>query len=320
MADETCCEDFYFGDVGPIDTVYAGLPVAGLDSDPLPPAGEAAWTLSAGWDEADDIAESFAEFIDTVDTTEVQALVVGAFGDSDDSAALIVEPLIKAADRFPALRSIFLGAITSEENEMSWIQQTDVTPILEAFPRLTRLDVRGSDGLTLRPVRHEALRTLRFETGGLPVEVLRGVLDSDLPRLERLDLWLGVPNYGCTVSLGDLSPLLSGERLPALTHLGVENSDQQDEIAALVAASPLVARLACLSLALGTFGDEGAEALLAGQPLTHLKRLDLRHHFMSDSMMSRLTDALAPSGVAVELGHRRDLSTWGRARYVTVAE
>ena len=60
-----------------------------------------------------------------------------------------------------------------------------------------------------------------------------------------------------------------------------------------------MARLEWLSLAMGTLTDRGAEALLSGQPLTHLRELDLHHHFLSDAMVGRVKAALP--GVTVDL-------------------
>ncbi|MFC7639817.1 hypothetical protein ACFQX6_01220 [Streptosporangium lutulentum] len=44
-----------------------------------------------------------------------------------------------------------------------------------------------------------------------------------------------------------LEPILSGERLPTLKHLGLQDSEIQDEIASAVASAPVVARLESLS-------------------------------------------------------------------------
>nr|BFE77740.1 hypothetical protein GCM10020093_003410 [Planobispora longispora] len=147
----------------------------------------------------------------------------------------------------------------------------------------------------LRPVRHESLRVLRFESGGLPGHVVRATGACDLPALEHLEMWLGVERYGGDATAADLEPILSGERLPALRHLGLQDSAMQDEIAAAVATAPVVARLESLALSMGVLTDEGAEALLSGQPLTHLKRLDLHHHFLSDAMTERVRAALPGS-------------------------
>ncbi|MEV0664043.1 STM4015 family protein [Actinomadura luteofluorescens] len=299
---------------------YVGLPVAtfnedtgtdeeddgrGAAADPVsgedfPPAGEAAWFVGTSFDE-EPFGEVFARFLETIDTTEVTALIIGYWGASyelekvPDPVAL----LTGAAASFPKLRSLFLGDITGEEAEISWIEHGDITPLFAAFPDLERVEVRGAQELVLDPIKSEKLKVLRFESGGLPARIVRAVGASDLPNLEHLDLWLGEANYGGDATVADLAPFLSGERLPALRHLGLEDSEIQDEIAAAVAGAPVVARLESLSLAMGILTDQGAEALLAGQPLTHLRKLDLHHHFLSDAMIEQVRAALP--GVKVDL-------------------
>ncbi|MEV4258054.1 STM4015 family protein, partial [Spirillospora sp. NPDC049652] len=230
-------------------TEYAGLPVAGygpeddlLDAAVASPSSYA-WAVRTSYDEGD-FADVLAKFREEVDTSAVTALVIGYWGASYDSGSVDVGALlVEAAPAFPALRSLFIGDIVMEEAEVSWIEQGDITPVLKAYPDLERLEVRGSQGLVLEPVEHAALRTLRFESGGLPAPVVRAVGASDLPNLTRLDLWLGTQNYGGDATVADLAPLLSGERLPALRRLGLMNSEIQDEIAVAVAGAAVVAQL-----------------------------------------------------------------------------
>ena len=115
----------------------------------------------------------------------------------------------------------------------------------------------------------------------------------------------------------DLTPFLTGTRLPALRTLGLQNSEYQDDIAAAVAQAPVVARLERLALGLGVLTDEGAAALLAGQPLTHLAALDLHHHYLTEPMRQRLRDALP--GVALDLSGAEDEED-EEDRYVAVSE
>ncbi|OLT25101.1 hypothetical protein BJF79_13160 [Actinomadura sp. CNU-125] len=212
--------------------------------------------------------------------------------------------LVEAAASFPKLHSLFLGDIPAEQSEISWINHGDITPLLEAFPNLERLKVRGADGLVMEPVGHASLTALQFESGGFPAGVVRALAASDLPNLAHLNLWLGEEAYGGDAAVDDLAGILSGERLPSLRHLGLEDSELQDEIAEAVAAAPVVARLESLSLAMGTLTDRGAEALLSGQPLTHLRKLNLSYHYLSEPMMARVRAALP--GVEVDVDDRQE--------------
>ncbi|MER5643077.1 STM4015 family protein [Streptosporangium sp. NPDC002524] len=301
---------------------YAGLPIVSLrpPGAPHPPAGEAAWRVSVHvYNAKETFEEHFARFVETIDTTEVRALIVGGWVEAyEKDSSGPIRLLAESAARLPALRSLFFAAMPQEECEISWIQQSDVTPLLESFPLLERLEVRGGTGLELRPVRHEHLKVLRFEAGGLPASVVRGVGMSDLPALEHLEAWLGTSEYGGETTAADLENILSGERLPALKHLGLQNSEIQDEVAGLVAAAPVVARLESLSQSMGVLTDEGAEALLSGQSLTHLKRLDLHHHYLTDAMVERVTTAFSGSGVQLDLSDQKEPD--GEWRYVAVAE
>jgi len=249
--------------------------------------GQVAWRLSVGSGDTKDFDKRLRRFLESVDPATVTALVVGRWTDMYDSVPPI-DALVAAAPRLVNLRALFLGDITAEECEISWIQQDDVTPLLTAFPRLEILRVRGGSQLELQPVRHEALRELAFETGGLPAEVVRAVGESELPALRHLELWLGSDEYDGDTEIEDLAGILAGTRLPSLSYLGLRNAEIADPVAAALASAPVVARLTELDLSLGMVSDTGVEALLTGQPLTHLRELNLRHHFVSKRMVKRL--------------------------------
>ncbi|MDK0523440.1 STM4015 family protein [Streptomyces sp. ML-6] len=307
---------------------FFGLPVVQFqhtaEEAPVQAADAAAWRISVEpYEEETTWEEAFEAFLRTVDPAGVRALIIGQWGESyEEKSSYPIDLVIAAADRFTSLRAVFVGDLIMEESEISWIEQSDVTALLRAFPELAELGVRGGSELVFTPSKHERLSALTIETGGLPVSVIRGILDSELPALERLDLWLGVSAYGGDADVADLAPLLSGTRFPRLTHLGLRNSELQNEIASAVASAPVVAQLRVLDLSNGTLGDEGAAALLDGQPLTHLERLDLHHHFMTEPMERRVTEALEPHGVRVDVSERN--KPWGdrgaEGRYTSVAE
>lgn len=294
------------------------------DTRALPEPGDVAWRISVEtYDAEEEWAQAFGRFTESVDTRQVRALIVGGWSEAyEASSAGIVEALVEAAPKFPALRALFVGDITFEECEISWIQQSNVGPLLPAYPALEEFGVRGGEGLVFPPVKHGALRVLRLEAGGLPKEVVAGVARSEFPALTELDLWLGTPNYGGDAEVGDLEPFLSGARLPALRRLALRNSEIQDAVAAALATAPVVERLEVLDLSMGVLTDEGAEALLAGRPLTHLSKLDLHHHYVGEPLRERLSAALAPHGVEVDLSDPQtaDVDDNAKYRYVAVAE
>lgn len=292
----------------------------------LPSAGAVAWRLAV--DPYDDSSEEtfgdlWDRFLDSVDPAGVRAIIVGQWAEPcDDDSSGVVERLVEARDRLTALQAVFIGDLELEEAEISWIEQSDVTPVLEAYPLLEEFGVRGGTGLRFPAVRHQHLRTLCFEAGGLPGEVVRGVAASELPELKYLEMWLGVKEYGGDATVADLAPILAGERFPALRHLGLRNSEIQDAIAAAVAEAPVVARLKSLDLSLGVLTDKGVTALLGGRPLTHLTWLDLHHNYVTEPVAQRVRAALEPSGVEVDLSEPGE--TWENDgvvhRFTAVAE
>lgn len=205
---------------------FGGLPAVDFQpkDDPAdrPAADDVAWRISVepyGDDDRDRPWEQeFADFLDAVDPAGVRALIIGQWGEAyDENSAVPIGLVIAAADRLTSLEAVFVGDLEAEQAEITWIEQSDVTALLAAFPALTEFGARGGTDLVFPPVKHDRLRALTIQAGGLPVQVVRGVLDSELPALERLDLWLGVSAYGGDTDVADLAPLLSGTRFPAST-------------------------------------------------------------------------------------------------------
>ncbi|MFI6335125.1 STM4015 family protein [Streptomyces sp. NPDC050535] len=292
----------------------------------LPAPETVAWRIAVdSYDSQEVWQDAFARFLAAVDTKEVRALIVGAWSDVYETAPdAVIEALVAARDQLPSLRGLFLADIVMEECEISWIVQGDVSPLLQAFPALEEFGVRGGNQLVFPAVRHERLRSLTVETGGLPVAAVRGIAGSDLPALVALDLWLGTSEYGGDADVSDLEPFFSGDRLPSLLRLGLRNSEIQDDVCRSLASAPVVARLEALDVSMGVLTDDGATALLSGQPLTHLKKLDLHHNYLSSALRTRLLETLEPAGVQVdadqddaESDEEEDGTVW---RFVAVGE
>jgi hypothetical protein len=300
---------------------FVGLPIFEFDPAGPPPDGPGAVAirLSTEFEQNEGFQAKWDALFAVDWVGQVRALVIGEWGDAYESS-VPVESLVERAAAMPALRALFLGELIGEESEISWIQQTDVTPVLNAFPELEVLRVRGSEGLDFASGSYPALRELAFESGGLPSDIVRAVGESDLPNVHHLELWLGTDTYGGDATVADLATILAGANTPSLAYLGLRDSEIADEVAAAVAGASVVGRLQTLDLSLGMLSDVGAAALLSGQPLTHLRKLDLHHHFLTAEMMQRLQDELEPAGVEVDLSDANLNARRPEDRFIAVAE
>ncbi len=261
----------------------------------------------------EDLIHAFAEI---PATAECQELIIGQWDyDSSRKADGFVQTLIELKDAFKNLKALFIGDITAEEQEISWIQQSDLSPLFAAFPNLEFFQARGGDGLSLSELKHQNLKTLVIQTGGLPPNVVKDICNADLPNLEKLELWLGDDNYGFESSIEDFDVIINGGKFPKLTYLGLKNSNIQDEVAIAVAKSPLLKQLHTLDLSMGILSDTGAQALLDSPNIKNLVFLNLDHHFMTDDMMAKMGDL----GIAVSMEDQGNYDDEDD-RYVEVSE
>lgn len=250
--------------------------------------------LRCGYDDDGTLSDYLTELLEEPNAGAIRALVLGIWAENGESINATpqeaVEFLVMQKDKLPNLEALFVGDIVSEENEISWIQNSDMSAIWSAFPKLEEFGVRGSNGLRLGKINHRALRKLVVESGGMPAALVQEVLDANAP-LEHLELWLGAEGYGASTSLRDFAELLAGRLFPKLKTLALRNSEFTTEIAVALASAPILERLEHLDLSMGTLRDEGAEALAASGRIAHLKSLDITHHYLSEEVQTRLAAA-----------------------------
>jgi predicted DNA-binding WGR domain protein len=290
-------------DIGENASTFIGKRVADYDSE-KPAKTDVVYRFRTDW-ENNELIPNLEHYLATDAAREATAVIMGAWhgDDSEVTSTDVIQRLANEKDRLPKLAAIYVGDITSEENEMSWIKQGDLSPLLQAFPKLQLLRSRGGDGLELKTPVHPNLRGLAMETGGLDVGVIRSICTSDFPNLEYLELWLGTDEYGANYNVADLQPILSGKLFPKLKYLGLRNCQRADELAGVVVNSPLLQRIETLDLSLGVLTDEGARALLMLPLNTTLKKLNLHYNFISADLIRQLkalpltVDASKPSNM-----------------------
>lgn len=262
--------------------------------------------LSVGYDEYEEgvrMSELIEKLASSADGEKLSILTIGDWGQAyENSPDSFLESLISHKDSFPNLTKLFIGDMGFEECEVSWINQTNLSPLLAAFPNLQSLSIKGSQELSLQPLVHEKLQELVIICGGLPKSVLEEITSAKLPELKKLELYLGVDDYGFDGGIEDVMPLLQGDLFPKLTYLGLKDSEIQDEIAIAIADAPILDQLEILDLSYGTLSDEGGKALLASERVKKLKHLNLSYHYMSDELLLRWKQA----GLSVDVTDQQE--------------
>jgi hypothetical protein len=288
---------------------------------PIQIGGDIIYRLALDYEAEGTFGELLEKFLENPGVEQLQGIIIGQYfgDDGSEASTAAIQALAAASAKLPNLRAIFVGDLISEESEMSWINQDDVSPLLNAYPALEHLRLRGGNGLKLaNNARHEKLKSLTIETGGMDRALFNEVINSDLPALEHLELWLGSDNYGGTVTIADLRPLLSGQLFPRLRYLGLRNAENIDEIAAIIGTAPILDRVLTLDLSLGNLSDEGGRALLDSERLKRLRTFDLHHHFLSDELVNRLKSEYPNA----DLSDQKEADKYGGEvyRYIAVSE
>lgn len=267
---------------------FFGLPVVEFRSGDRSTRTDVVYRLMQEYEAPQSQRELLDEFLGQVPRESIEALIIGAWSEAATGVPPdgFLEALVEY--RLPRLQALFVGDMTFEDSEISWINQTDYSALLSAYPNLEVLRIRGGTALNLPVMEHRGLRELTIETGGLPSSVVSAIANSKLPALTRLELWLGSDGYGFDGNLATYQDLLARIEPERLEYLGLRNAEIADQLATYLASQPWLAELDTLDLSMGTLGDAGAKALLTSPYLYGLSLLDLRHHYISDALVTQL--------------------------------
>lgn len=285
-------------------------------ADPVAARGNV-YRLSQDYDSAESQRDLLDSFLGQIDPATLDALIIGAWSEAhDENPHGYLDGLIERRAELPALRALFVGDMTFEDCEVSWIIQGDYNPLLAAFPQLRSLRIRGSSQLKLAAFEHAQLEELAIECGGLPSTIADAIAGSRLPALRRLELWLGDDGYGFDGDVATYARLLDAVDASRLEYLGLRNAQISDALAAHLAAQPWLGKLKTLDLSMGVIGDEGAQALCESPHIAGLGTLDLSHHYISEEWQAKLR-ALP---CKVVLDDPQDAEETDGDRYVAVSE
>jgi uncharacterized protein (TIGR02996 family) len=245
---------------------------------------------------------------------------------SEDPEGWHMDGLIEAvaeAGPLPFLETLDLSPDAEHMDQPSWRRVGDLSDLWRSAPHLKTLLLQGSAGsdsgtrIDFGEIDAPHLEKLVFRSGGLDKKAPLGIGAASLPKLTHLELLFGREDYGCNSTVASLKGILEGSGLPALTTLGLKNSEWKAELIEAVAKSKVLPRLKMLDLGMGVMGTESAEALVANAAkFKHLQQVLLEDNYFSESDQALVKKSLPNA----EFGEQKEDEDDPEYRYTTVGE
>jgi hypothetical protein len=147
-------------------STFNGLPVQDFKtSGDIADLGATVPRLRCDYDDDETLPELLSLLLAEPGVERVRGLVLGQWREGGEAVDVTpretIELLVANKAKLPHLEALFVGDIISEENEMSWIQNADLSPVWAAFPKLVEFGVRGQNGLRLGKINHATLEKFR---------------------------------------------------------------------------------------------------------------------------------------------------------------
>ena len=216
----------------------------------------------------------------------------------------------------PALRSLYLGDFHGEETELNWSSIGNLEPLYAAVPNLEKLKLR-SGSMKLGTIVLPRLEHFEVVTGGMDAKAAKSIAAAAWPSLETMAIQIGPESDGTDVKVKDLQPILDGDNLPHLSHLGITNFNLTGQLVEPLATSKILPQLAEVDLSMGTLGDEHMTKIFAMQKaFAHLTKLDVNDNYLTNEGKSLLKQAK----LAFNFGEQREDEGDPSDRYASAYE
>jgi hypothetical protein len=278
---------------------------------------------SSHWDwRASEVAlneKSIRQLLEYEQLDKIEEVNIGAWDeDVSDGAKKIISLLVNHANKLKHIKSITLADMSYQSSEVSWINLGDVTDLFDKYTNMMFWKSKGMCNLVINPIQSEMLLSITLVTGGLEKLILKSLLQSQLPNLYHLELWVGTAGYGMDINVEMMEQLFSKHdhgHFPTLEYLGIRNYEDVNLICGLIAESAIVARIRILDLSLGSIEAQGAKELLrlGERNDLMLEVLDLHHNGLDKTPEMKKQLESLPMIVNVGMSNRGN-------RYIALSE
>lgn len=210
---------------------------------------------------------------------------------ADGGPDKMLEYFIDNKKDYQRIKHFTFGNMDYELCEMSWIQQSDYGNFFKAFPKIKSFSVQGSMGLVLGKMDLPKLEILEVIGSGTTKETLTNIMQSNLPNLKKINIFLGDDEYGGDVTALDIKEFLANTNFTNLINLGICNAGK-DLVAGILEAiieSKYAGQIKVLDISKSVSSDADAQYLLENiEKLSNIKYIDLYYNFFSSDTIKKL--------------------------------
>lgn len=249
---------------------------------------------------------------------EIKQLTIGCWSHQWEDCRTLVDGMVANKEKFAHIERLFWGDIDREESEISWIEQTDLSPLLDAMPKLTDLKIKGTNKLSIGQKPRHKWKSLEIISGGLPSHLIEDIIKSEMPNLEKLLLYVGVDDYGYDGTIEQFKPFFSKKRYPKLTYLGITNAVEQDKVVQMFLESDILPQLETIDISAGVLTDKAAQLLLDNiDKIKHLTFIDMEYNYLTAEMQKKLSGLPVKVNVSDAQKTDEDYDEWGGFPLIT---
>lgn len=119
------------------------------------------------YDEAEEGVNLMDRILKDKKLPSLRQITIGCWGYDGEDCSAIADGIVANKEKFAHLEGLFWGDMDSEEQEISWIEQVDLGPVLDVMPLLNNLKIKGTNNLSIGKKPRPNLKSLEIISGGL---------------------------------------------------------------------------------------------------------------------------------------------------------
>ena len=114
------------------------------------------------YDEAEEGVNLMDRILKDKKLPSLRQITIGCWGYDGEDCSAIADGIVANKEKFAHLEGLFWGDMDSEEQEISWIEQVDLGPVLDVMPLLNNLKIKGTNNLSIGKKPRPNLKSLEI--------------------------------------------------------------------------------------------------------------------------------------------------------------